>query len=233
MNFAFKSMVLVILVVTPAISRAEDQTSEKKKSSPDTDSTETRSILFLGVGLSYLLDDVEDFRTLTRGDSVLTIEMDSKFRPSIITGIMYSFDRRARYNVLVSAKFDPSNDDLLDGFLIGFAWRFNKTVALALSYDLRLGSELNGRFRREAASLVKYVKDHPDYSERFSGYQVNENGNDLIDTEQYDGFPLYDPRNNRMLGGGHDPFRRSFNSAFHLGIIFARTINLKDHFPAD
>lgn len=226
-------MVLLLTILAPSISSAEGEDGENDKGVSVTDTVDAGSILFVGVGLSLLLDDVEDFKTPARGDSVLSIEMDSRYRPTIITGAMYSFDKRARYNVLVSAKFDPSRDGFLDGFLLGFAWRFNKTAALAVSYDLRLGTELKPRFRRDAASLVRSLKDHPNYSKRFSQYQINKDCDDLEDNKQYDGFPLYDPRDNRMLGSGADPFKKTFNSAFHIGIVFARTINLKGQFPED
>lgn len=179
------------------------------------------------------MDDFVDFKTPATGDSTLCIDLDSKYRPTIITGALFNFDQKKRLNVLLSAKFDISNQKLLDGILLGIGYRINKSTVLSVSYDLRLGRELTSRFRRQAASLVNDLKEDPKYSVQFSQYQLNDKGDDLIDAEQFDGFPLRDPRYNTLLGGSHNPFVRSYNSAIHIGLIFSRTIDVKGLFPPE
>lgn len=234
MQSALILMFALILLATPAICQEQGGDSEDNTtSSPD--STEVAmNRWFVGTGVSILIDDIVDFKTPAIGDSTLCIDMDSRFRPTLITGALFSFDQKKRWNVLVSAKFDIGNkEQLMDGFLFGFAWRFNKNIALSVSYDLRLGRELKSRFRREAVSLVNALNQDSKYSAKFSQYQFNDKGDDLKDAEQFDGFPLRDPRDNTFLGGCCDPFIKSYNSALHIGAIFARTVDLKGLFPPE
>ena len=139
----------------------------------------------------------------------------------------------------MSANFAIDKQKFLDGFLLGFGYRIDKNVTLTASYNLRLGRELRPSFRREAASLVRAIKNDSSnvllYS-KYSQYRVNDKGDDLIDDKQFDGFPLRDPRNGKsgkVLGGFPDPFLRSFNSAFHIGVVYAHSVDLIGLFPSE
>ena len=237
MQSAFILMFALILLAIPTVCEGEGGDSEDNTTS-DRDSVEVASNhqLFIGAGLSFRFDDVEDFKMPAKGDSTLCINMDSRFRPSLITGTLFRFGEENRWNILVSVKFDIDNKaQFLDGLLLGVGWSFKENVALTASYDLRLGRELNPHFRREAASLVKTIKSDPSHClyPQYKQYKVNGKGDSLIDKKQFDGFPLHNPENGKLLGGCCEPLIKSYNSALHIGLIFARTVDLEGLFPPE
>ena len=223
------------LLTTPAICQEEDKDAVAKgTSSPDSVAQTSTTLGFIGAGLSIGFDNIEDFKTPTKDDTALCIDIDNRVRPTIITGLLIKPNETTKWHVLLSMGFDVSKPRFLDDLLLGIGYRVKTNIVLAASYDLRMGRKLKPRFRREAASLVKALQSDPKYCARFSQYTLNSSSDDLKDGKQFDGFPLRDPRNKtKWIGGCCDPFVKSYNSAVHIGLMFARPIDLQGLFPPE
>lgn len=237
-----QSLVLLVctlcLVNVPAICHGEgnngrQDTTDVQNSGPEAD----KMRWVIGAGVSIRFDDIEDFKYPTADDDYIRIDVASRIRTSVFSGAMFGFGEKTRWNVLVSAKFEiGKSTKSLDGFLLGFGYCFDKNVALAVSYDLRRGRELRPSFRREAASLVAVAKQCSKcaaLSAKYRSFVLNSSCDDLKDGKQFDGFPLRHPKTNKILGSSSDPFVDSYNSALHLGIMFAHRVDVKSLFPPD
>ena len=185
-----------------------------------------------GGGFSFRHDDIADFKTVDpEKDTALFIENDSRMRAAAIVGVLFKLKETDGFlglgesrekkplDLLVSLEFAQGTQRTLDGFLFGFGFGINKYVELAVGYSLRRGSELSPGFRRAAAHLVTELQQDPVHMARFSRYELNSSGDSLKNDEQFDGFPLVDPRDNTRIFSGGNPVVNSFNSTFHVGIV--------------
>ena len=231
-------MYALSLVNVPVICHGEGNNGRQDTTDVQNSATEAdRMGWLIGGRGSIRFDDIEDFKNPAEGDNYLRIDMDSRIRPEVVSGTMFGLGEKTHWNVVVSAKFEfGKSTKSLDGFLLGLGYRIDRNVALAVSYDLRRGRELRPSFRREAASLVGAAKRCSKCSvldRKYKNFVLNASCDDLKDGKQFDGFPLRHPKTKKILGSNSNPFVDSYNSALHLGIMFAYRVDFKRYFPPD
>ena len=164
----------------------------------------------LGVGTVWRFDDAVDFQV---SDNYLFVENDSRWRPSLSPGLMYSLGRS--WSFLLTPNFEARTNYVFDGVMLGLATG-GKGFHFGFGLALRLGEELSPGFRK---GVVKAIADHAEELAPFQGVCLDSECKSSLDVDKaLDGFPL-EVDGERVFVG--NPIIRSVNKSLFVGGVRA------------
>lgn len=181
------------------------------------------------VGSNWRCDDYIDFKI---ENNVMLIENDSRMRPLFGIGGLLKIGniQKKPLDLLISIELGKDSTKVIDSFVLGLGLRMNRHLNLYAGVLVHGGQAVSPGFKDVAEQLVTDIKDmkieapsamekdstHIDYKAIQKGFRFE----NLEKLEDYDGFPIIDPRNEKPIFPG-PPLINSTNWAFVFGVALS------------